>query len=352
MLPWSKSIANVVHVTVLVQPLLMCQTDEALDKLSTPYLDGSMGFVPTKDGFDHSDEWIWDSTFHKKSDPRLLMLAERCKYFEFGLMQSSMVQRPWLSKYISIISANSEVMLASFKTSMMVLIELWSWSTQPRSVHLVRCFEVSWLHQHCGHLLMMFSSQSKSLELQPHHPETCFAMNVRKVFGCLEIARLYPSHQTESNWADETIPLFTEKPFSGGPAPDFLQFGPQGACHLFLSHRNPDLLIWESTFDKLACAVGCLQGFLCKAIRLDVDLFFQQTVLPSLCVIGIWLYVFISNLEWLSSNKVFENAKNIGLWLVGRKWSERFVPMGNNPIVITINHDKRDCVMAFGCCCF
>ncbi len=52
----SKSIANVENITVPVQPLLMCQTDEALDKLSTPYLDGSVGFVPTKHEFDHSDE--------------------------------------------------------------------------------------------------------------------------------------------------------------------------------------------------------------------------------------------------------------------------------------------------------
>ncbi len=44
------------HVTVPVQPLLMCQTDEALDKLGTPYLNGSTEFVPMEHGFDHSDE--------------------------------------------------------------------------------------------------------------------------------------------------------------------------------------------------------------------------------------------------------------------------------------------------------
>ncbi len=74
--------------------------------------------------------------------------------------------------------------------------------------------------------------------------------------------------------------------FSGGPAPEFLQFRPQGTRHLFPSHGNPDLLICESTFDTLACAGGCLQGFLCKAIHLDNDSFIQQIVLPSLCVIG------------------------------------------------------------------
>ncbi len=79
----------------------------------------------------------------KQSHPRLSILVEMCKYFEFGLLQSFMVQRPWLSKYVSFMSANLEVTLASFKMSMMVLIALYSWHTQPRSVHLVRCFEVS-----------------------------------------------------------------------------------------------------------------------------------------------------------------------------------------------------------------
>ncbi len=167
----------------------------------------------------------------------------------------------------------------------MVLIELWSCSLRPRSVHLVRCFEVTCLHLHCGHLLMMFSSQSKSLELQLHHPETCFVMNMWKVFDYSEIA--YPPDRVKmSRWDN---PFFVEKLFSIGPAPEFLQFGPQGTCHLFPSHGNLDLLIWESTLDKLSCAVSCLQGFLCKAIHLDVDLFLQCTVLPSLCVIGMWL---------------------------------------------------------------
>jgi hypothetical protein len=46
------------HITVPVQLLFMCQTDEALDKLGTPYLDGSMGFVPMEHGFDRSDEGV------------------------------------------------------------------------------------------------------------------------------------------------------------------------------------------------------------------------------------------------------------------------------------------------------
>ncbi len=48
--------ANVMHVTVPVQPLLMCQTDLALDKRVTPYLDRSTDFVLMEHGFDHSDD--------------------------------------------------------------------------------------------------------------------------------------------------------------------------------------------------------------------------------------------------------------------------------------------------------
>jgi hypothetical protein len=53
------------HVTIPVQPPLTCQTDEALDKLGTPYLDVYTGFVPMEHGFDGNDEGVWESTFHE-----------------------------------------------------------------------------------------------------------------------------------------------------------------------------------------------------------------------------------------------------------------------------------------------
>ncbi len=151
-----------------------------------------------------------------------------------------------------------------------------------------------------------------------------------------------------SGWDDS---LFMEKLLSSRPAPEFLQLGPHGTHHLFPPHGDPDLLIWESTFDTLACAMGCHEGLPCKAIHLDVDLFLQRTFLPSLCVIGMQLHLFVSYVEWLSGYEVFEKTKNICLWLVGGKWMEGFIPSGNCPIVITINHDKRDCIVTFGCCC-
>ncbi len=63
------------HITVSVQPLLMCQTDEALDKLGTPYLDGSTGFVPMEHGFDRGDEGIWELTFHKTVPSKIINVS-------------------------------------------------------------------------------------------------------------------------------------------------------------------------------------------------------------------------------------------------------------------------------------
>ncbi len=106
-----------------------------------------------------------------------------------------------------------------------------------------------------------------------------------------------------------------------------------------------------SPFDTLACAMGCHEGLIFKAIHLDIDSFIQRTVLSSLCVIGMWLHVFVLYAERLIGNEVFDNVKNICLWLVGRKWAEGFITVGNYPIVITTDHGKRDRIMAFGCCC-
>jgi hypothetical protein len=45
-----------VYVVVSVQPLFMCQTDEALDELSSPSLDGPTGFVTKEHRFDHGNK--------------------------------------------------------------------------------------------------------------------------------------------------------------------------------------------------------------------------------------------------------------------------------------------------------
>ncbi len=64
-LPQCKPLTNVVYIVVSIQPLLMCQTNEAFDKLSSPYLDGSTGFVTMEHRFDHIDERDRDTTFHE-----------------------------------------------------------------------------------------------------------------------------------------------------------------------------------------------------------------------------------------------------------------------------------------------
>ncbi len=104
-------------------------------------------------------------------------------------------------------SARVGATLALFRISIMVSIELCSWRRQPGSVHRVRCFDFSFLYPHCGHLLFNVSSHRDNLELHPHHPDTCFVMNVRKGVGYSDIALLYPDHHMESKWDDETIPF-------------------------------------------------------------------------------------------------------------------------------------------------
>jgi hypothetical protein len=49
--------------------------------------------------------------------------------------------------------------------------------------------------------------------------------------------------------------------------PEIFHFIPQGTCNLSPPHGNPELLIWEGTLDKLACAVGSFQGLLCMSIH-------------------------------------------------------------------------------------
>ncbi len=133
-----------------------------------------IGLIETK-----SEYGIWPCT--KQSHLRLSILIEMSKSFEVGCVQSTMGRRPCSSRYALILVANLETTFASSGTSMMVSIELWSWIDRPGSLQHVRCFEFSFLYPHWG--FMMFSSQSKSFELQPHHPETSLVMNVRDILG-------------------------------------------------------------------------------------------------------------------------------------------------------------------------
>ncbi len=167
----------------------------------------------------------------------------------------------WLSRYTSIISGNSEGTFASFRTSMMVLIELWSWSKQPGSLHLMRCFKFSYLHPHWGLVLMMFSSQSKSIELQLHQPDTCLMMNERNILGYLEKAQSYPSHQTESKWTNKTIPFLLKKILAVKQLQNSSSSDQRDPVTFFPPHHNPNLLIWKNSFYKFPGAVGRLQFF-------------------------------------------------------------------------------------------
>ena len=122
--------------------------------------------------------------------------------------------------------------------SMTPSIDWRSCISRPGSVHRVRCFEISCSHPHWGHLLLTPFSHSDSLELQPHHPDTCFVTNVRNVFGYPAIAFSYPSHHTESKCTARTI-FFSLKNFFAVDLPKILPVPPLvsrlSSCHPFLS---------------------------------------------------------------------------------------------------------------------
>ncbi len=65
MLLYSKSFTKDMYIIITVQPLLVCQTNKALDKPCTPGLNGATGIVPVEHWFDHNNERVWNSTFHE-----------------------------------------------------------------------------------------------------------------------------------------------------------------------------------------------------------------------------------------------------------------------------------------------
>ena len=53
-------------------------------------------------------------------------------------------------------------------------------------------------------------------------------------------------------------PFLMKESLSSGPAPELFQFLPHGTYYFSASQGDPDLLIRESMFDVLACAVSSL----------------------------------------------------------------------------------------------
>ena len=143
-------------------------------------------------------------------------------------------------------SARSWQTFASLRMSITPSIDRRSCIIRPGSVHRVRCFEVSWLHPHWGHLSSTFFSHNDILELHPHHPDTCFVTNVRNVFGYPAIAFSYPSHHTESKYSARTI-FFSWKNFFAVAHPQNSSSSVLGDPVIFL----PPISIHISSFGKV-----------------------------------------------------------------------------------------------------
>ena len=156
-------------------------------------------------------------------------------------------------------------------------------------------------------------SHSNNLELQRHHPDTCFVTNVQNVFGYPAIlAFSYPSHQIESKCATRTIFFLWKNLFAVARS--------QYSSSLDLSDPViflPPISIHTTSFGKvlykLFGAMSCLNGFLCESVYSDVNLFLQSTILPLLWIVCVGLNKFVLNGEGLNRNEVFEDVEEISL---------------------------------------
>ena len=51
------------------------------------------------------------------------------------------------------------------------------------------------------------------------------------------------------------------------------------------------------------------------------------------------------DLECLGRDEVLEGSKEVRLRLVGREGSSRVISVGNDAVIITVHHDRRNCAM-------
>ncbi len=65
MLPCSKAFTDIVHIAIWIQPLLVCQTQYALNKICTPLLNRTSWIVSEEHWFDWNNKRLWNSAFHK-----------------------------------------------------------------------------------------------------------------------------------------------------------------------------------------------------------------------------------------------------------------------------------------------
>ena len=128
-------------------------------------------------------------------------------------------------------------------------------------------------------------------------------------------------------------PFLVKESLSDGPAPELFQFLPQGSYSLFASQGDPDLLIWERSFNKLAYAVASFKGLICKPIHLDVDVFLKGTIPPFLFLICMWCNILILDPEWLGRDKVFEDSKEVCLRLLVVKGRRELFPWITMPLL-------------------
>ena len=57
------------------------------------------------------------------------------------------------------------------------------------------------------------------------------------------------------------------------------------------------------------------------------------------------MIVLILDPEWLGRDEVFEDSKEVCLRLAGREGTNRVISVDYDAVVITVHHNRRDCVV-------
>ncbi len=119
----------------------------------------------------------------KQSHPRRSWDWARRMYCRPVVMQLSIVWDPCANRYSSIIVIRSGSAFACLRHSVTSCIDSQRRVTRLSWVHRVMCFDVLLIIPQFVHILSTLESQSKSLLLEPHQPNTCLEMKIRNIFG-------------------------------------------------------------------------------------------------------------------------------------------------------------------------
>jgi hypothetical protein len=165
---------------------------------------------------------------------------------------------------------------------------------------------------------MMLSSQRDSVELHPHHPDTCLVINEQNVLGYSEIAWSYPDHQVESKCIDKTI-CFSWKIFLAAKRPQYSSSSKQSdpiafffpiVIHICLFGNVPSINSSEHKADLSAFFARLSTFMLICSFKVQSCYFFVSLVCD--CT-----YLSLMGKGWTATRCLIARRISACVWLVG-----------------------------------